>query len=213
LATCFKAGRNIVAFGDSYIGYSKDTITVYPQLLWNNLNALSLQISGKTLGSSGLYNQSITGQSSYGYQNSPDRWQDNTAGCGLIIFSMGANDSLVASGLTPSDTMLYYGRNLQYIRGKNPYAEIICTSYAGVNPAAGYSAYSTDFKPVIKNIVDNFPNAIWCDFVDGWEDADHAIYTLDGIHPNQAGHNILYGILKTIVMQTHYYKRLLGGFQ
>lgn len=123
----------------------------------------------------------------------------------LVTIGLGMNDS--ASDVTG---VTNYGNNLRTIvdrlKKRNPNVDIILCAPNHTSDSTR-TPYIQNYRNQMQTVATE-KNVKFCDFSQAFTTAEVSTYTLDGIHPNDAGHKKIYDLLWPIVQTTKFVSKL-----
>lgn len=168
------------AFGDS-ITWTQANGLNYPNLLHTYVKNTYGIMPYRNKGIGGITsNGLVTNLNTYNYPDS-----------NLVTIGVGTNDC-ANQGVSVAQYTANLNATIDYIRSKNADTKIILCTPVGTSDA-NRTPYIADYRTAMVNVA-SAKGTYLCRFDLALPDAQMTIgtYTADGIHPNAAGHSILY---------------------
>lgn len=190
-----RKGGVYLAMGDS-ITWTIAT-EVYPTKVFKSINKTHSPISHVNKGIGG---------------STTDEWMSIL---GMMILNIPFD--LVTIGLGMNDCadddigVTVYGDNLasmiDTIRKYRPEAEIVLCAPSSTTDAAR-QPYIQSYRDKMRDIATQ-KGTFFCDFSQAFTIEQVGTYSADGIHPDEAGHQLIYNVLWPVVQQTNFVKSLV----
>lgn len=123
--------------------------------------------------------------------------------CDLVTIGLGMNDCVNdVTGATQFGTNLT--NIINALRSRNPNVEIILCAPNDTTDSTR-TPYIANYRAQMQSVSQTL-NTFYCDFSKAFTNTP--TYSADGIHPNDAGHQLIYNMLYPIVQQTNFVKGL-----
>jgi len=177
--------KHYVAWGDS-ITWTAASGKNYTNLLNNYVK--------NTYGKIRYFNKGIGGITSAGLVSNLNSL--NYTDGDIVTIGVGMNDC-VNQAVSVANYTINLGLAIDYIRSKNPSAQIILCTPSGTSDA-NRTPYIANYRTAMETVA-TAKNCHLCKFHEVVTDANIGSYSSDGIHPNEAGHALLFNLLKPII--------------
>ncbi|MCB9396799.1 MAG: arylesterase [Acidobacteria bacterium] len=177
LQTADSAPQRVVILGDSLTaGYGLSPDLAYPALLQKKVDAEGLAVT--------IVNAGVSGDTSAGGLRRLN-WLLK-APIDVFVLALGANDGL--RGLPVSETETNLKAMIEKVRAANPKVKVLLMGMK-VPPNMGES-YSQSFEAIFPQVAQSEQVKLLPFLLDKVA-GDETLNQADGIHPNQAGHEIV----------------------
>lgn len=187
-------GKTMLVMGDSTSWYSPDNKKVYGTKTYKNILT--------NYGLCQYVNKGNGGATSTSLLNILDYWILNIP-FDLITVGIGMNDA-ANQAVSVTDYTNNLNSMIDTIRLYRPNAEFILCAPNNTSEATR-TPYIASYRTAMQSVATN-KSTLFCDFSQAFTDT--ATYTADGIHPNDAGHELIKNILYPIIQTTQFVQGL-----
>jgi lysophospholipase L1-like esterase len=177
--------KSYVAYGDSTV-WTAASGKEYPNLVHNYIK--------NTYGKAHYYNKGIGGITSAGLVTNLNSL--NYIDGEIVTIGVGMNDC-ASQGVSVANYTTNLGLAIDFIRSRNASAKIILCTPSGTSDA-NRTPYIASYRAAMEAVA-TAKSCYLCKFHEAVTDANIATYSSDGIHPNAAGHVLLFEKLQTII--------------
>lgn len=183
-------GKTMLVMGDSTSWYSPDNKNVYGTKIYKNILT--------NYGLCQYVNKGNGGATSTSLKNIMDYWILNIP-FDLITIGVGMNDA-TNQAVSVTDYTANLNGMIDTIRLYRPNVEIILCAPNNTSDSAR-TPYIASYRTAMQSVATN-KNTLFCDFSQAFTDT--ATYTADGVHPNDAGHELIKNVLYPIIQTTKF---------